>query len=414
MNSFGPALSPSSLASPSHHHSDSSFCASSFPSLWSSFLAVLTDTALAEGPVAARPFHSSSHALTSPETTSPPIPPTRLPKAERLVAIGDLHGDLGKARQAFRLAGLINEKDRWIGGTATCVQVGDILDRGDEELQIWFFLERLKREAEGAGGALHILNGNHETMNVSGQFRYATPGGFEAFRQWGILMAQETALAARCGACAPRMSPSEVRKVLSLRHADGKTARTSALVPGSGPLAMRFISPNPAVLQIGSTVFCHGGLLPEHVYNIGIERINSDTHAWLLHGTQDSKPQFLSGRDAVVWTRHYSVEDQSRCDCERLEHALKGLPGAMRMVVGHTIQQAGINAACDGRVIRVDVGLSQGCGDGQPEVLEILRDGHVHILRQHENILTSRKQNLKEEHAKESRRTPLGLDMRVT
>ena len=46
------------------------------------------------------------------------------------------------------------------------------------------------------------------------------------------------------------------------------------------------------------------------------------------------------------------------------------LPGAQRMVVGHTIQDAGINSACDGRVVRIDVGLSAGCGDGDPQVRE--------------------------------------------
>lgn len=41
-------------------------------------------------------------------------------------------------------------------------QVGDQLDRGDHELEILYFLERLQREAARAGGALHVLNGNHE------------------------------------------------------------------------------------------------------------------------------------------------------------------------------------------------------------------------------------------------------------
>ena len=39
------------------------------------------------------------------------------------------------------------------------------------------------------------------------------------------------------------------------------------------------------------------------------------------------------------------------------------------MVVGHTIQAQGINSACEGRVYRVDVGLSRGCGDGAPQVM---------------------------------------------
>jgi hypothetical protein len=45
------------------------------------------------------------------------------------------------------------------------------------------------------------------------------------------------------------------------------------------------------------------------------------------------------------------------------------------MVMGHTIQQGGINTACNGQAIRVDVGMSRGCGNGNVEVLEILGDG---------------------------------------
>lgn len=57
-----------------------------------------------------------------------------------------------------------------------CAQVGDQLDRGDNELRILLLLERLQKEAAAEGGALHVLNGNHETMNVMGDLRYATAG----------------------------------------------------------------------------------------------------------------------------------------------------------------------------------------------------------------------------------------------
>lgn len=46
-----------------------------------------------------------------------------MPAAERVVAIGDLHGDFEKTRRAFRLGGLTDDMDRWIGGKAVCVQV---------------------------------------------------------------------------------------------------------------------------------------------------------------------------------------------------------------------------------------------------------------------------------------------------
>lgn len=57
-------------------------------------------------------------------------------------------------------------------------------------------------------------------------------------------------------------------------------------------------------------------------------------------------------------------------------------------MVGHTIQEGGINSACGGRVFRVDVGLSRGCGNGSPEVLEVLDDSVVRRLSevQQENV----------------------------
>ena len=56
------------------------------------------------------------------------------------------------------------------------MQVGDQLDRGDSEIEILYAFERLQHEAKQAGGAFHVLNGNHETMNVMQDMRYGTLG----------------------------------------------------------------------------------------------------------------------------------------------------------------------------------------------------------------------------------------------
>ncbi|KFM29150.1 Uncharacterized protein F751_5506 [Auxenochlorella protothecoides] len=264
---------------------------------------------------------------------------TVLPGVERLLAIGDLHGDLDKARRAFRLAGLVDDRDRWAGGAATAVQVGDILDRGDAEIQLFFWLERLQRQAAAAGGALHVLNGNHETMSAARDFRFATAGGLDEFSRFARAHALELALKARCGcfgadgntAAAAAAWRGEMRE---FRRAEGADARYAALRPGTGPLARRFLAPHPLVLQVGATVFAHGGVLP----------------------------------------------DAEACDCAGLAESLARIPGAARMVVGHTIQQEGINSACGGRVFRVDVGLSRGCGDGLPAVLEIRNDSVMQRL----------------------------------
>lgn len=50
------------------------------------------------------------------------------------------------------------------------VQVGDILDRGEDEIAILSLLRLLDEQAKANGGAVFQVNGNHETMNVEGDF----------------------------------------------------------------------------------------------------------------------------------------------------------------------------------------------------------------------------------------------------
>lgn len=65
---------------------------------------------------------------------------TFLKTQSRIVAIGDLHGDLNKTVSALKLAGVLTIDDVgspiWCGGDSIVVQLGDILDRGDSEIQI--------------------------------------------------------------------------------------------------------------------------------------------------------------------------------------------------------------------------------------------------------------------------------------
>lgn len=99
----------------------------------------------------------------------------------RIIAVGDLHGDLAQTRSALEMAGVLSSygPDSWIGGETVVVQLGDILDRGEDEIAILSLLRSLDIQAKSSGGAVFQVNGNHETMNVEGDFRYVDPGAFE-------------------------------------------------------------------------------------------------------------------------------------------------------------------------------------------------------------------------------------------
>lgn len=268
----------------------------------------------------------------------------RLPAVPRLVAVGDLHGDIGVTRQVLELAGALGG-DNWVGGKLVVVQTGDQLDRGDQERDIVDLLDRLRSEAEQAGGALHVLNGNHEVMNVAGDFRYVTQAGFRAFDG----MKPE--------ASGTSGFPREQR------------SRAAAFLPG-GAMALR-LARRPVVVQVGETVFAHAGVRAPHV-DFGIDRLNREASAW-MRGELQMPPRILQDTEGPTWTRIYGSPEPAAAECAVLEAALTRL-GAKRMVVGHTVQPGGVAAGCSGKLQRIDVGLSHYYGRGAVQALEIVGD----------------------------------------
>ena len=264
-----------------------------------------------------------------------------LPPATRLVAIGDVHGDIAALRGALKVAQVIDEEDRWVGGATTVVQVGDQLDRGDDEREILHWLEDLAIAAKAAGGAVYPMLGNHETMNVALDLRYVTAGGFVDFADVAF----------------------DATDTFYGPYAPEEKGRVAAFRPG-GPYA-KLLAEHVVALVVGDTAFAHGGLLPEHAA-YGLATINSETRAWMLG--QGPRPTVLSGDTSPVWSRHYS-NGPDAADCALLEETLEAL-NAARMVVAHTVHKEGITSACQGKVWRVDVGLAAYYG-GPTQVLVI-------------------------------------------
>ncbi len=287
----------------------------------------------------------------APEPLPPETPPepdpygARLKAPERIVAIGDLHGDLSATRAALRLAGAIDSLDRWVGDDLVVVQTGDILDRGDEEEAIFGLFDQLRVEAAAAGGAIHVLNGNHELMNAYLDYRYVTEGGWADFEDVTDVVAVDSFLAT--------LEPHQ-------------RARAQALRPG-GEFA-RLLAERNTFLILGSTLFTHGGVLPEHV-DWGLEWMNERVRAWLRG--DEPQPEWIRGDLSPVWNRLYS-DMPNMAACDTLVMVLERLD-LERLVVGHTIQDAGITSYCGGRVWCIDVGMAEHYG-GRPEVLEIRGD----------------------------------------
>lgn len=351
----------------------------------------LTAAALADETMAAK-----IHAYDLPPPPSDVI--TDLEPGRRIVAFGDVHGDIQALKDFLITAGVMDplssvEKPIWSGGNTICVQCGDILDRGDDELACFRLLASLSRQARGAGGELIMLYGNHESLNTVGLFQYAYSGGNAEFER-DIGAPIDTAL-----------DSNRWR----LMFAGNQASRWSAFEPG-GLLAANLLANMKVCVIVGRTVFVHAGLTAAHLREYGsIESMNQSARDWILqphHGEHDyvgtyetvaevvesaqkrargatrKMPNALgggTGEQSPVWMRNYSSPNDAVPKDPRaqqlIDEALEQIgQGVERMVMGHTPQHR-INAALKGKAWRVDVGASRGVMAGKPEVLEIIHGG---------------------------------------
>lgn len=271
---------------------------------------------------------------------------------QRVIAIGDLHGDFEATLKAFQLAGLINHNQDWMAKHVLVVQTGDQLDRGQQELQILDKLEQWQTQASEQASKLVVLNGNHEIMNVMGDFRYVDPKAFQSFEKLTDLDLTR-----------PEFSQID----LSAR------ARLAAFLPG-GPLAKK-LAKRPVIFQYQDLVFVHGGLAAK--YALKIDAINQSTTDW-LSGKAPNPPAELLAADGPIWSREFSNPDLSQApDCKELNKSLN-LIQAKHLIIAHTVYQE-INAACQGQVWRIDVGMSKAYG-GPIQVLEY-KAGQFKVLK---------------------------------
>ncbi|KAI7757888.1 hypothetical protein M8C21_032457 [Ambrosia artemisiifolia] len=323
---------------------------------------------------------SSSTSLNYAATLKPIVisgdPPTFVSApGRRIVAVGDLHGDLAKARCALELAGVLSSdgRDVWTGQETVLVQLGDILDRGEDEIAILSLLRSLQIQAKEHGGAVFQVNGNHETMNVEGDFRYVDSGGFDECSDFLEYLNDcghdwEDAFASWCEVSETwkqerTMAHNSWGPWNLVKRQKGVIARSVLLRPG-GPLACE-LARHPVVLKVDDWVFCHGGLLPHHV-TYGIEKINNEVSKWMtnVNVNEDDSESHIP----FIATRGYDSVIQSILD------STLQVVGAKAMVVGHTPQTTGVNCKYNCSIWRVDVGMSSGVLDSTPEVLEIRGD----------------------------------------
>jgi hypothetical protein len=312
----------------------------------------------------------------------------KYPIVKKLYVIGDLHGDLNATIQCLKLAGVIsqdidnNTNDirtiNWTGGSVYVVQLGDQIDRvrpsklfnnmckdddpelcDDEgsDLKIICLFNKLHNQAIKQNGACLSILGNHELMNVEGDFRYVSP---KEFREFGNYFKGD-------------------KSNKNSHFPFGYTERKDAFKPG-GTIARLLAVSRFSVLQVGSWLFVHGGITSPIANKYKLEDINTHIRNWLLNNdmNHDAIDELYHNDDdsqSPFWSRTYSdiSEYDNSCTVEfertiKILNAMndtKGVP-INGMIVGHSPQfmyNKGINSECNNRLWRVDVGMSRAFGE---------------------------------------------------
>jgi len=242
---------------------------------------------------------------------------------ERIVAVGDVHGDYGQLVRCLRDARVMDEDRRWIGGKTHLVQTGDIFGRGTESRKALDLLMALEPQAEKAGGRVHVLLGNHEAMVLAGYYGYLRPEDVEAFG-----------------------GAAELQKAM---RAEGNYGR--------------WLRGRPAAIQINDILFVHGGLSADYA-GLSLQEINDRVRRAL--GGEGGAADDPAG---PLWYRGLAIEDE-----ETVRGVLDTVwraHGARRIVIGHTVAPAQEIRVRAGGVILIDVGMSRGYLNGPAAFLRI-------------------------------------------
>lgn len=286
----------------------------------------------------------------------PPAPPARI------VAVGDLHGDFDSWRAIALDAGLINAKGKWTGGKTVLVQDGDVPNRGPDSKLIIDDLMRLEREAKKAGGAVVAIVGNHEAMMMTGDFRYVSKGEDAAFADSGsanrrdaMFDSHRDAFLAYYRKGDPSLSIAAARDKFRAEYPLGRIELQQAWAP-SGPIG-QWVMGHPAVAIVGDTLFVHGGISPAYAA-VPIDQIDARVSAALKAGDL-STTSIIDDPAGPLWYRGLAAAQPGMPPIADQITAILAATGAKRIVIAHTPDTSGIHSYADGRLWRIDTGISR-------------------------------------------------------
>jgi hypothetical protein len=278
---------------------------------------------------------------------------------DRVVSVGDVHGAYDRMVGILRAAGIIDARLHWAGGPTHFIQQGDVLDRGPDSRKALDLLRQLEREALAAGGAAHLLLGNHEVMRMLGDLRYVVPGEYETFVTTQSPEIRQNFIRQAKGDAREQLLKDTPLGFVEMRVAFGREGEYG-----------KWLRTHDAVVKIDGVLFMHGGISPA-VAPMSCSVINDTIRRELttdIDKTRANPLSSLSAReDGPLWYRGMTQESETDLDDTLSKQ------GAHAAVIAHTVTRTGrINVRFGGKVVETDTGMQPAyVPNGRASALEI-------------------------------------------
>jgi len=298
---------------------------------------------------------------------------------ERIVAVGDVHGDFDAFVTILRDAGVIDDKNRWSGGKTHFVQTGDILDRGPSSRKVMDLLQALEKQAPKEGGRVHSLIGNHEIMNMMGDLRYVIPEEYAAFKTRDSQRVRDAFWEEEIKTF-PRPPSKEEKAKWEAEHPLGWVEHRMQF--GSEGAYGKWIRAKNAIVKINDSVFLHGGISPKFLGK-SISDINTTVRQEIKNITKiKADTAVVTDPDGPFWYRGLAQESGPAIDGHAAQ-VIEAL-GVKRIVVGHTPMPGAIFSRLGGKVVLIDVGLSAYYGGNRACL--IIENGKLYAMHRGQKL----------------------------
>jgi hypothetical protein len=279
----------------------------------------------------------------------------------RIVAVGDVHGDLDRFIDVLTMAGLVDDKQHWSGGKTQLVQLGDTTDRGLKSAMVIDFLMQLDREARQAKGRVWCLIGNHEAMRMQGDLRYVPAAEYDSFRTKKSEQEREKWFQRELAVIEANGDPQRADLALGFRQNWEKEhpLGQAELIRAFSPVGQygKWVLQQRAVLKLGDSLFIHGGISAKYAewsesrFN---DRVREDI---ILPMSQTPEENVTQDPQGPLWYRGLAQDPEE--SLAPLVDQLLARHKVKRIIIGHTPTKTGVVSRLQGKVILADVGLSQ-------------------------------------------------------